>query len=227
MPKIEAKQVVVNEIKDKLDKAKGVVLVSARGLTVAQDTEMRKTLREAGVDYKVYKNTMINLAIKDTDFESLAELLEGPTAALISYDDATSGARAIDKYVASIEPLTYKGGVIEGNFYGADDMVKIAKIPSREELLSRLLGSMKSPISSFARVVKEIAKAGGAAATPAKEEAPAEAPAEEAAPVAEAVEAKVEETAAKVEETAAKAAEAVETVADAAEEAAEAVKPEE
>ena len=97
MAKIEAKQVVVNEIKDKLEKAQGVVLVSARGLTVAQDTEMRRALREAGVDYKVYKNTMVNFAIKDTPFEKLASHLEGPTAVAFSYDDATSGARVLDK----------------------------------------------------------------------------------------------------------------------------------
>ena len=170
MAKIEAKQVVVNEIKDKLAKAQGVVLVSARGLTVAQDTEMRRALREAGVDYKVYKNTMVNFAIKDTPFEKLASHLEGPTAVAISYDDATSGARVLDKYVATIEPLVFKGGVFEGAYYGDEDVAKIGKIPSREVLLGRLLGSFKSPMSSFARVIKEVAKKNGGE-TPAAEPA--------------------------------------------------------
>ncbi len=176
MAKVEVKQVVVNEIKDKLDKAQGVVLVSGRGLTVAQDTEMRKAMREAGVDYKVYKNTMVNFAIKDTVFEPLAQHLEGPTAVAISYDDATSGARVLDKFVAQYDVLNYKGGVIEGRYYNDQEMVAIGKIPAKDVLLSRLLGSWKSPMSSFARVVKEIAKKnGGEAPAEAAAEAPAEA----------------------------------------------------
>lgn len=176
MAKVEVKQVVVNEIKDKLDKAQGVVLVSGRGLTVAQDTEMRKAMREAGVDYKVYKNTMVNFAIKDTVFEPLAQHLEGPTAVAISYDDATSGARVLDKFVSQYDVLNYKGGVIEGRYYNDQEMIAIGKIPAKDVLLSRLLGSWKSPMSSFARVVKEIAKKnGGEAPAEAAAEAPAEA----------------------------------------------------
>ncbi len=178
MAKIEAKQVIVNEIKDKVQKAGSMVLVSSRGLTVAQDTEMRKALREAGVDYKVYKNTMINLAVKDTPFEALTPHLEGPTAVVFSYDDATAAAREVSKFVDKFDIMSFKGGVVDGTYYDEKTIVKIAKIPSREVLLSRLLGSMKSPISSFARVVKEIAKKNG-------EPAPAEAASEEA-PAAEA-----------------------------------------
>ena len=172
MDKNEAKQVVIDEIKGKLEKSKGVVLVSARGLTVAQDTEMRRALREAGVDYKVYKNTMINFAIKGTEFESLAEVLEGPTAVAFSYEDSTAAARALDKFVAQYQPLVFKAGVVEGRFYNDEDMVKIGKIPSKEELLSKLLGSLKAPMSSFARVINEMAKKGAPAPA---EEAPAEA----------------------------------------------------
>ena len=169
MDKNEAKQVVIDEIKGKLEKSKGVVLVSARGLTVAQDTEMRRALREAGVDYKVYKNTMINFAVKGTEFESLAQVLEGPTAVAFSYGDSTAAARALDKFVSQYQPLVYKAGVVEGRFYNDEDMVKIGKIPSKEELLSKLLGSLKSPMSSFARVISEIAKKDSA---PAEEAAP-------------------------------------------------------
>ena len=161
MAKIEAKQVVVDEIKSKLEKAEGVVLVSSRGLTVGQDTEMRKALREAGVDFKVYKNTMVNFAIKDTVFEALAPHLEGPTAVAISYDDATAGARVLDKFVDKFAPLEFKGGVVAGTYYDQNNIQKIAKIPSRNELLARLFGSWKSPMSSFARVVNEIAKKNG------------------------------------------------------------------
>lgn len=161
MAKIEQKQVIVNEIKEKLEKAGAMVLVNARGLSVAQDTEMRKALREANVEYKVYKNTMINLAVKETAFEALTPHLEGPTAVVISYEDATAAAREVSKFVDKYEPMTFKAGVVGGVYYDENTIQKIAKIPPRDELLSRLLGSFKSPMSSFARVVKEIAKKNG------------------------------------------------------------------
>lgn len=161
LAKIEAKQVVVNEIKEKVAKAGSMVLVSSRGLTVAQDTEMRKALREAGVDFKVYKNTLINLAIKDTAFAELSSSLEGPTAVVFSYDDATAAAREVSKFVDKYDIMSFKGGVVDGVYYDDKMIVKIAKIPSRDVLLSRLLGSFKAPMSSFARVVKEIAKKNG------------------------------------------------------------------
>lgn len=172
MAKIEQKQVVVNEIKEKLENAGSMVLVSARGLSVAQDTEMRKALREAKVEYKVYKNTMINLAVKETAFEALTPHLEGPTAVVISYEDATAAAREISKFVDKYEPMAFKAGVVDGVYYDENTIQKIAKIPSRDELLSRLLGSFQAPIASFARVVKEIAKKNGAPAE-AEESAPA------------------------------------------------------
>ena len=97
MAKVEQKQVIVNEIKEKLEKAASVVVVDARGLTVEEDTKLRKTLREAGVDYKVYKNTMVTLAVKDTEFEGLAKYLEGPSAFAFSYGEATTAAGILDK----------------------------------------------------------------------------------------------------------------------------------
>lgn len=223
MPKIEAKQVVINEIKEKLEKAQGVVLVQSRGLTVAQDTEMRRILREAGVDFKVYKNSMINFAIQGTPYESLSELLAGPTAVAFSYEDATSGARALDKFVSQYEPLQFKGGVVEGTYYDEADMARIGKIPSREELLSRLLGSFKSPMSSFARVVNEIAKAGGGSAAAGKKEETAEEPkeetvAEKAEEIKEAVEEKLEEVKEKAEAIKEAVSEKIEEVKEAIEE---------
>ena len=112
MPKIEEKQLVVNELKEKIEKATSMVLVDARGLTVAEDTELRKALREKNVDYKVYKNTMINFAIKDTPFAELAKHLEGPTAVAISYDDATAAAGGLDPFVSKFEKLEFKAGVV-------------------------------------------------------------------------------------------------------------------
>ncbi len=158
MAKIEAKQVVVNEIKDKLSRAASVVVVDARGLTVEQDTALRKSLREAGVDYKVYKNTMVTLAVKDTPFEGLAQYLEGPSAFAFSYGEATTAAAILDKAVKNLENLEFKASVIENTVYDAAGTKAIAGIPSREVLLSKLLGSFKSPMSSFARVIKQVAE---------------------------------------------------------------------
>ena len=189
MAKVEQKQPIVQEIAGHLDGAQSAVLVDYRGLTVDEDTRLRKALREAGVVYKVYKNTMINFAIKDTPFETLAPHLEGPTAIAISKDDATTAARVLNKFAKDAPALELKAGVVEGDYYDAAGIVAIANVPSREELLSRLLGSMKSPISNLARVLNQIAEQGGAPAEAAAEEAaPAAeeaAPAEEEAPAAE------------------------------------------
>ncbi len=161
MAKIEEKQVVVNEIKEKLDRAASVVMVDARGLTVEQDTILRKKLREAGVDYKVYKNTMVRFAVQGTEFEPLQAFLEGPSAFAFSYGDPTTAASILNAQAKDMKALEFKAGVVEGTLYDADGMKAVADIPSREVLLSKLLGSFKSPMSSFARVISEIAKSKG------------------------------------------------------------------
>ncbi len=182
--KVELKQPIVQEISEQIKDAQTVVLVDYLGLTVAEDTQLRKELREAGVTYKVYKNTLMNFAFKGTDFESLAPMLDGPNAIAISTTDATAPARILSKFAKGAPALEIKGGVVEGTFYDAEGMKAIAAVPSREELLSKLLGSMQSPITNFARVINQIAEQGGAASAASAETA--EAPAEEAAPVEEA-----------------------------------------
>ena len=187
MAKVELKQPIVAEISENIKGAQSVVLVDYRGLTVEQDTRLRKELREAGVVYKVYKNTMMNFAFKGTEFEALTEYLEGPSAVAISTTDATAPARIICKFAKEAKALEVKGGYVDGTAYDAKGIAAVAEIPSREELLSRLLGSMQSPVANFARVMNQLAEKGGASgcAAPAAEEV-AEAPAtEEAAPVAE------------------------------------------
>ncbi len=188
MAKVELKKPIVDEIAAAVKDAQSVVLVDYRGLTVEQDTQLRKQLREAGITYKVYKNTMMNFAFKGTDCEALLPYLEGPSAVAISTEDATAPARVLCKFAKTADALEVKGGIVEGTAYDADGIKEVAKIPSREELLSRLLGSMQSPITNFARVIKQIAEKDGEAgaeaeAAPAAEEAPAEA---EAAPAEEA-----------------------------------------
>ena len=188
MAKVELKKPIVDEISANIKDAQSVVLVDYRGLTVEQDTELRRKLREAGVTYKVYKNTFMNFAFKGTDFEALSEYLEGPSAIAIATEDATAPARVLSEFAKTADKLEIKAGVVEGTVYDANGMKAIASIPSREVLISKLLGSLQSPITNFARVMNQLAEKGGAAACDAPEKAPeAEAPAEEA-PVAEAAE---------------------------------------
>ena len=176
MAKVELKQPIVAEISEAIKDAQSVVLVDYRGLTVEQDTNLRKQLREAGVTYKVYKNTMMNFAFKGTDFEGLAPYLEGPSAVAISTTDATAPARILAKFAKDAKALEIKAGVVEGTVYDATGMQAIAQIPSRDELISKLLGSLQSPITNFARVMNQLAEKGGASAceAPAAEAAPAE-----------------------------------------------------
>lgn len=195
MAKVELKQPIVEEISGHLKDAQSVVLVDYRGLTVEQDTQLRKAMREAGIVYKVYKNTMMNFAFKGTDYEALAPYLEGPSAVAIAKDDATAPARILGKYAKDIEALEIKGGVVEGIAYDAKGISAIASIPSREELLSKLLGSLQSPITNLARVLNQVAEKGGAGeAAPAEEvkAEEAEAPAEAEAAAEETAEAPVE-----------------------------------
>lgn len=187
MAKVELKQPIVQAIADDVKDAASVVLVDYRGLTVAQDTELRKQLREAGINYKVCKNTMMRRAFEGTEFAALDEHLEGPSALAISKDDATAPARILCKFAKDAKALELKAGVVEGTVYDVNGLTELSKIPSREELLSKLLGSLQSPITNLARVLNQIAENGGAEAAPAAEEASAEeAPAAEEAPSEEA-----------------------------------------
>jgi large subunit ribosomal protein L10 len=161
MAKVELKKPVVDEIKELLDGARTAVVVDYRGITVSEDTELRKQLREADVSYKVYKNTMIRFAAKGTAFEALDEHLAGPTAIAVSKTDATAAARVLAKFAKDVSALEIKGGVVEDVYYDAKGMEKIATIPSREVLLGKLLGSIQSPITNFARVLNQIAESKG------------------------------------------------------------------
>jgi len=204
--KVEIKQPIVNQIAEEVKDAQSVVLVDYRGLTVAQDTELRKQLREAGVIYKVYKNTMMRRAFEGTDFAGLDSYLEGPSAIAISKYDATVAARILANFAKTADKLELKAGVVEGTVYDVKGINEIAKVPSREELLSKLLGSIQSPITNLARVLNQIAEQGGAGETVEAAAEEVAAPVEEAAPVAE----EVAEEAPVAEEVAAEEAPATE-----------------
>ena len=158
MAKVELKQPIVDEIAQLIDGAKSLVLVDYRGLTVDEDTRLRRSFREAGIEYKVYKNTLIKRAVAGTAFEPVAEILEGPTAIAISKEDATAPARVIFQNMKEMPKLEVKGGMVEDKYYDAAGMEQVSKIPSRDVLLGRLFGSMQSPIANLARVINQIAE---------------------------------------------------------------------
>ena len=151
MAKVELKQPIVQEISENIKDAQSVVVVDYRGLTVAEDTQLRKALREAGVTYKVYKNTLVSRAVEGTQFESLKDVLEGPNAFAISTTDATAPARVLAKFAKTAPALEIKAG------------------------------NLQSPITNLARVLNQIAEQGGAADAAVEAAPAEEAPAEEAA----------------------------------------------
>lgn len=158
MAKVELKQPIIDEIKGYVDQAQAIVAVDYRGLTVEEDTKLRKQLREAGVVYKVYKNTLLKRAFEGTVYESLAKHLEGPTAVAFGIEDATAPARIINDTIKTSPKLEFKAGVVDGTYYDEKGIQVIATIPSREVLISKLLGSLQSPITNLARVLKQIAE---------------------------------------------------------------------
>lgn len=158
MAKVELKQPIVDEISMNVKDADAVVLVNYLGITVAGDTALRKELREAGITYKVYKNTMMNFAFKGTEFEPLCAHLHGANAVAISKDDATAPARIIKKHLKANPTIQMVGGIVEGKYYDENQVQTLADIPGRDVLLGRLFGSMQSPVANFARVIKQIAE---------------------------------------------------------------------
>ncbi len=164
MAKVELKKPVVEEISNSIKDAAAVVLVNYKGINVEQDTQMRKELREAGVVYKVYKNTMMNFAFKGTACEELCQHLEGTNALAVCAEDATAPARILAKYAKTVPTLELVAGVVEDAYYDKAGIEALSQVPSREELLGKLLGSIQSPITNFARVLNQIAEQQGGAA---------------------------------------------------------------
>lgn len=158
MSKIEAKKSVVKEIKSYIEDAESIVLTDYRGLTVEEDTKLRRDFREEEVVYKVYKNTMLKRAFEGTEYEELSKHLDGPTAIAFGISDATAPARVISKNAKEATALEFKAGIVDGTYFDKEGITAIAKIPSKDVLISRLLGSLQSPVANFARVVKQIAE---------------------------------------------------------------------
>ncbi|MBE6040473.1 MAG: 50S ribosomal protein L10 [Clostridiales bacterium] len=156
-----AKQVVIDEIKSKFDNAQSVVVVDYLGLTVAEADALRANLRKEGVDFTVYKNTLIRRAIDGTDFAALAEgeTLKGSTALAFSGEDVTAGARVLSKAIKDYKKMAFKGGVVEGTVYDKAQIEDFASIPGRDVLIARFMGSIQSPMTKLALTLKAIAEA--------------------------------------------------------------------
>lgn len=156
---LEVKSLVVSEIVEKLNNSSSAVVVDYKGLTVAEVTELRKVMREAGVDYKVYKNTLVRRAAQEVGIEQFNdELLVGTNAIAFGYEDPVAPARILKKFIETHPKMKLKMGVVEGEFYDEAKIMELANIPSREELIAKLLGSLKAPVSNFVYLVDAIAK---------------------------------------------------------------------
>ncbi|EMA6344618.1 50S ribosomal protein L10 [Bacillus cytotoxicus] len=154
---IEMKQQVVNEIADKLRESKSTIVVDYRGLTVSEATELRKNLREAGVEFKVYKNSLTRRAAESVEMAELNEFLTGPNAIAFSNEDVVAPAKVLNDFAKDHEALEIKAGVIEGKLVTLDEVKAIATLPSREGLLSMLLSVLQAPIRNLALATKAVA----------------------------------------------------------------------
>jgi len=153
------KQIIIDEIKGKLENAQAAVVVDYQGITVAQADAMRKKLREANVDYTVYKNTLVKRAIEGTVYAGLAEVLDGPSALAISAEDATAPARVLNEVIKDFKKMEFKAGVVEGTFFDKDGIQAVADIPGRDVLVAKFLGSIQSPVGKAVRTFQAIADA--------------------------------------------------------------------
>ncbi len=188
---LENKKAIVTQLTERFQNAQAGVLADYRGLTVEQDTALRVKLREAGVEYTVLKNNLVRFAAKEAGLDELDSVLHGPTAIATSNDDVVAPAKVLVDFAKDNEALEIKGGFVDGKVISLDEVKVYAAIPNRETLISKMLGSLQSPIGKLARTLQAIVDEGAVAgqnAAPAEEAAPAveEAPAEEAPAVEEA-----------------------------------------
>ncbi|WP_297638395.1 50S ribosomal protein L10 [uncultured Clostridium sp.] len=152
----ELKAAKVAEIKEKLEKAQGVVLADYQGLTVEEDTQLRKNLREAGIEYKVYKNKLVARAAEELGLGDVVSHLEGPVSIAFGYEDATAPARILNDFAKDHKKIELKAGIVDKVVYDKEMIVKIASIPSKEVLIAKLLGSIKAPLSNLAYLLNAI-----------------------------------------------------------------------
>lgn len=153
------KQLVIDEIKEKLERAQSAVVIDYIGITVVQADAMRKKLREANVDYTVYKNTLVKRAIEGTQYADLAQVLDGPSALAFGYEDAVAPAKVLAGIMKEYKKMEFKAGVVEGTYFDAAGVQAVAAVPGREELIAKFLGSIQSPVSKLVRTFQAVADA--------------------------------------------------------------------
>lgn len=150
---LQAKKDTVEEIKQKIEEAESIMLVDYRGLNVDELTELRSQYREANVDYKVYKNTMLRFAFKDAGLEEFNEFLKGPSAVAFGYGDPVGAAKVTAEFAKENEKLEMKAGIVGGQVIGIDKIKALASLPSKETLLGQVVGGINAPIQGFANVL--------------------------------------------------------------------------
>lgn len=158
---LEQKKAIVESVKEKIANSVAGVLVDYSGVSVADDTKLRKELREAGVDYTVVKNTLIARAIEGTELEGMKDVLEGTTAIAISKDDHVAAARILGQFAEKHDTFKIKSGYLDGKVIDLDTIVALSKLPTREVLLATVVGAFQAPIASFARAVQAIVDKNG------------------------------------------------------------------
>lgn len=151
---LQAKVQVIEEIKEKISSSQSMVLVDYRGLNVAQLTELRKRYREAGVDYKVYKNTMMRFAFKELGLEEFNEFLKGPSGVAFGMNDPVSAAKISTEFAKTNDKLEIRAGIVDGKVIGVEGVKALAELPSREVLVAQVLGGLNAPIQGFANVLQ-------------------------------------------------------------------------
>lgn len=151
---IQEKQKIVEEIKEKVNEAQAVVLVDYRGLNVEELTELRSKYREAGVEYKVYKNTMMRFAFKDAGYEDFNEYLKGPNAVAFGFDDPVQAAKVTHDFAKEHEKLEIKAGIVDGKIIDIEEVKSLASLPSKEVLVAQALAGLNAPISGFVNVLQ-------------------------------------------------------------------------
>jgi large subunit ribosomal protein L10 len=152
----EIKEAKVAEIKEKMGKAQGIIFAKYQGLTVEEDTLLRKTLREAGVEYKVYKNSLTTLAAKELGLDGIVSYLEGPVSVAFGYEDPTAPARILNDFAKEHKLLELKAGIVQGEIFDSKQVTQLATIPPKDVLIAKLLGSFKAPLSNLAYLLNAI-----------------------------------------------------------------------
>lgn len=155
---IQQKQEAVNVVTQKLTSSASTIVVDYRGLNVAQVTELRKQLREAGVEFQVLKNSIVSRATEGTEYTALNEVLTGPTAVAFSAEDAIAPAKILFNFAKTNDALKLKGGIVDGKVINEAEVKALAQLPSRDGLLSMLLSVLQAPVRNFALAVKAVAE---------------------------------------------------------------------